>query len=118
MATCVACGETSPLISEALGACVDCLRSGHPEAMASVALHRHRGREEFDLPAQPPRDPEGIAYYCPHVGGGTWAVWRGDRWIVVRGMSQQRMTQLYQSIGAAGDHIIGNIKASLGADSP
>lgn len=56
---CSVCGKRSPLISEAIGVCAECLRSD-PGA-ADVALERHkRERAQQGLPPEPPRDPKGI----------------------------------------------------------
>ena len=60
MAKCAACGKKSFLISDGLGACVDCLRAGRPEALSAVGEKRRQGREGFDLPMKTPQDAGGI----------------------------------------------------------
>lgn len=56
---CEVCGRRSRLTSEAIGVCVECLRSDL--GAAEVALERHRReRVELGLPPNPPRDPSGV----------------------------------------------------------
>lgn len=58
--TCQICDVTSPVISDALGLCPDCI-SRHPEQARKIALGVHaRSRKRWALPGSPPRDPEGI----------------------------------------------------------
>ena len=58
--TCKICEVTSPVISDALGLCPDCI-SRHPEQARKIALGVHaRSRKRWALPGSPPRDPEGI----------------------------------------------------------
>jgi len=60
MSVCIYCGTSSPLISETIGICLTCLRTGS-EGMIDHILEIHRkSRVPFDLPAFPPRDPKGI----------------------------------------------------------
>jgi pyruvate formate lyase activating enzyme len=57
--TCKLCGKKSRLISEAIGVCVDCLRS-NPEAL-KIAMETHYSeRKKWGLPPEPPRAPGGI----------------------------------------------------------
>ena len=56
---CRICGRRSPLISDAVGVCLECLRSD-PSAV-EVALEGHRReRLSLGLPPEPPRDPKGL----------------------------------------------------------
>ena len=56
---CRVCGKRSPLVSEAIGVCLECLRSD-PKAV-EVALEGHRReRLSLGLPPEPPRDPKGL----------------------------------------------------------
>ena len=58
--TCQICDVKSPVISNALGLCPDCI-SRHPEQARKIALGVHaRSRKRWALPGSPPRDPEGI----------------------------------------------------------
>jgi len=51
---CRICGKRSPLVSEAIGVCLECLRSD-PKAV-EVALEGHRReRLSLGLPPEPPR---------------------------------------------------------------
>ena len=68
MGTCTACGKRSPLISGAVGACVDYLRAGDPKTLAAAEDTRRRSRKEFGLPVEAPQDPDGIA--CGLCGRG------------------------------------------------
>jgi len=57
---CISCGKTSPLIASTLSLCVDCIRE-HPEGALSYLEQVHaQTRRRFDLPAEPPRDPQGV----------------------------------------------------------
>ena len=60
MGVCIFCGDSSPLISQAIEICVACLRTGY-NGMIDHLLEAHaKSREPFNLPAVPPRDPGGI----------------------------------------------------------
>jgi pyruvate formate lyase activating enzyme len=61
-AKCQVCGEDF-LVSQTLATCGDCLRDHPREVMQHVAAVQESSRWEFDLPAKPPRDPDGIR--CP-----------------------------------------------------
>jgi len=57
---CKVCGKSSPLISDRLGVCINCLRE-KPEAALEVTNQVHaESRSRFGLPPNPPRDPNGI----------------------------------------------------------
>ena len=60
MVKCVACSREMHLISNALGACVGCLKAGNPEAFSVIAETRRRVRENFNLPIETPRDENGV----------------------------------------------------------
>ena len=60
MGVCRYCGTSSPFISETIGICLTCLRTG-TEGMIDHILEAHRkSRIPFGLPVLPPRDPKGI----------------------------------------------------------
>ncbi len=83
MGRCLVCGREGPLVSDAVGACLDCLRSRPGEALA-VARERHRAwRRSRGLPPAPPRGPDGVpcgicVNRCriPRGGRGYCGVWR------------------------------------------
>jgi len=57
---CRLCGEESVTISEYLGVCIRCLRQ-RPEQALKISERAHAdARKIFGLPAEPPRDPNGI----------------------------------------------------------
>lgn len=57
---CAICGITSEYVAGVLGVCGACI-CNHPDKALPLAMNAHRlSREAFDLPATPPRDPEGI----------------------------------------------------------
>jgi len=60
MGTCIHCGDSSPLISQAIGACLTCLRSGYNGLAEHLFEIHKKSREPFGLPPAPPRDQEGI----------------------------------------------------------
>ena len=60
MGICALCHQESPVISEALGLCGDCIRRT-PERALPHALHVHgETRKPFGLPPSPPRSEEGV----------------------------------------------------------
>jgi len=74
MGVCIYCDASSPLISQAIGICLTCLRTGY-NGMIDHLLEVHgRSREPFNLPAMPPRDPGGIrcnlCYNSCHIAEG------------------------------------------------
>lgn len=58
--TCLLCQRAAPLISTALGICGDCLRDHFAAACQLVDAVHAGSRSEFDLPARPPRHPQGV----------------------------------------------------------
>jgi len=58
--TCAACGSRSPLISEALGSCVVCLRAGDSRALDAAASRHIYYRRAFALPESTPRSQGGL----------------------------------------------------------
>ncbi|MEM2092842.1 MAG: radical SAM protein [Candidatus Bathyarchaeia archaeon] len=61
MGKCQLCGEVSPLISGKLGVCLKCIRKRPKEALDITKEIHARSRAAFGLPAQPPRDEDGIS---------------------------------------------------------
>jgi len=60
---CLACGRQSPLITAILGACADCIRERPDEVLPRIREMQAETRLEFDLPTEPPDDPQGM--HCP-----------------------------------------------------
>ncbi len=61
MARCSLCGKVSSLISAELGVCLSCIRE-QPENALQIAMVAHRRiRAAYGLPADPPKDPGGVA---------------------------------------------------------
>lgn len=60
---CNVCGQISPLIPAVLGACATCIRSRPDEALPPILKAHGRIRDEFDLPPEAPRTPDGVE--CP-----------------------------------------------------
>ncbi len=59
-ATCQLCGKKSNEVSSALGICLSCIRK-NPKKSLSIASNVHKKiREQFNLPALPPKDDEGV----------------------------------------------------------
>jgi len=56
---CRVCGKRSPLISEAIGVCVECLRS-NPEAVEIAMRTHYTERARWGLPREPPRGARGV----------------------------------------------------------
>jgi len=60
MGKCKICGKSSPLVSEQLGLCKECIVN-KPEAALEIAEKVHaKSRLNFGLPPKPPRNPKGI----------------------------------------------------------
>jgi len=60
MAACALCGRRSPEISEALAACVDCIRVEPEEALGLTRAAHARTRCAFGLPASAPQSTGGV----------------------------------------------------------
>lgn len=56
---CTLCGKRSPLISEVLKVCADCLRTKREQAEACIKQAHIHSREGFDLPPEPPQEEHG-----------------------------------------------------------
>jgi pyruvate formate lyase activating enzyme len=60
MAQCRLCNATNRSISKELGMCLKCIRERPGEALP-IAMQAHKkSRAAFGLPAEPPKDPQGI----------------------------------------------------------
>lgn len=63
---CPVCREER-LLSKAVGVCSRCLREDPEACKPFVERARHRSRRIFGLPAEPPRDPQGLpCHLCVH----------------------------------------------------
>ena len=60
MSTCTSCGLISRLISDGIGACVSCIKTGDSEALEAAQDAHRRQRREFGLPEDAPRDKDGV----------------------------------------------------------
>ncbi len=97
------CGRRSPLISEAIGVCLECLR-GDASAV-EVALERHRReRAALGLPPEPPRDPGGrtcgvcdLSCRIPEGGLGFCGLVRneGGRLVYLSGQPRYAVLEYY-----------------------
>lgn len=56
---CRICGNTSVFISEFLGACSRCIKTAPKKARSSIRKAHKKSKEEFNLPAEPPKVPQG-----------------------------------------------------------
>lgn len=59
-ARCKVCGVESVLVSSAIGVCVDCLRAGREGALKNAVEAHARIRGRYNLPARPPKSPDGL----------------------------------------------------------
>jgi len=57
---CKLCDKKGIGVSEALGVCINCIREKPEEALLYTKEAHDRIRSEFNLPLEPPKDPEGI----------------------------------------------------------
>ncbi len=76
MGRCNSCQKESPLISESLSLCSDCIRAEFRKVLPQLEKSHSLSRERFNLPSTPPRDPNGISCYlcsnqCKIPQGGT-----------------------------------------------
>ncbi len=60
MAQCILCNDTSDLIPEVLGLCLNCIRTDPDKAWAIAEKAHSKTRVPFGLPGTPPDDPDGI----------------------------------------------------------
>ena len=58
-AKCQHCGKESPLISQALGVCLDCIRQDFIAVLPDIQQAHSKARSQFNLPAQPPESETG-----------------------------------------------------------
>jgi pyruvate formate lyase activating enzyme len=68
MATCRICGRSSGEISEALGLCAECIRSGGDRVEDGIQEAHARAREGFGLPLEPPRGGR-VCRFCVNACG-------------------------------------------------
>ncbi len=59
MVKCKGCGRESPLISQSLELCLDCIRSDFERVSSHIERVHQQAREPFNLPSQPPQDEAG-----------------------------------------------------------
>ena len=57
---CRHCGKKSPLISRAVGLCLDCIREDFSEVLPIIEQAHSMARRPFNLPARPPQDEAGL----------------------------------------------------------
>ena len=57
---CQHCGKESPLISQALGLCLDCIRGDFARVLPLIEKAHGAARRPFNLPEQPPRGVVGL----------------------------------------------------------
>lgn len=60
MGRCLICNSKSPLISDSIGVCAKCIREKSNEALEIIGRVRKATREVFSLPAEVPKDPNGL----------------------------------------------------------
>jgi len=61
MARCRVCGLRSPLVASSLGACASCIRADSARVRLSITRAHAKTRWAFELPSEPPSDPEGLS---------------------------------------------------------
>lgn len=60
MGDCRLCHKTGKTISDVIGFCADCIRRNFAEVWPEISSLHAASRKAYGLPAEPPRDPEGI----------------------------------------------------------
>jgi len=60
MTICQNCGRGSPLISQALGLCLDCIRDDFKRVLPLIERAHNQARKPFSLPTQPPKNGAGL----------------------------------------------------------
>jgi pyruvate formate lyase activating enzyme len=60
MGRCINCKKESKLISKALEVCLDCIREDFEKVLPQIQRVHAKSRLEFDLPTEPPKDPQGV----------------------------------------------------------
>jgi len=61
MGKCLVCGESAVTISDSLGVCLKCVREKPKRALEITRRVHAESRAVFGLPAEPPRDADGLA---------------------------------------------------------
>ncbi|GAG66387.1 unnamed protein product [marine sediment metagenome] len=61
MAVCKNCNKESNLISETLDICLECIRKDFKKVSGYIKEVHRKTRKDFDLPEEPPKDPNGIS---------------------------------------------------------
>ena len=68
MGKCRCCGTESLTISSRLGYCGPCLRNHFDQVWPDIQTLHHQSRQDFHLPLEPPRDPQGkTCTLCLHA---------------------------------------------------
>jgi len=57
---CQHCGLKSPLVSQSLGLCSDCIRRHFDRVLPIIKQAHYKAREPFSLPPSPPRAESGV----------------------------------------------------------
>ncbi|MBI5254007.1 MAG: radical SAM protein [Euryarchaeota archaeon] len=57
--SCIICGKTE-LVSSPLNVCLNCIRMKFSDAVPFIKKAHAESRKKFNLPAEPPRDPQGV----------------------------------------------------------
>jgi len=61
MAICSLCGKLSPLISEEIAVCADCIRKSPEDALPLAMKAHYKSRKAFGLPEKPPKNTDGVS---------------------------------------------------------
>lgn len=61
MALCLNCRRKSNLISRTLGVCLECIRKDFKSVSEYIKEAHRKTRTDFNLPKEPPKDPDGIS---------------------------------------------------------
>lgn len=61
MALCINCKRKSNLISRAPGVCLECIRKEFKTVSGYIKEVHRKTRKDFNLPQEPPKDPDGIS---------------------------------------------------------
>jgi uncharacterized Fe-S radical SAM superfamily protein PflX len=61
MTVCINCNKESHLISETLGICLECIRREFKKVSAHIKEAHQKTRQDFDLPKEPPKDPNRVS---------------------------------------------------------
>lgn len=104
MGCCKICGDSSPLISESVGVCGECIRRESPKARGLLDAAHASSRRAFGLPPAPPAAGKNICTFCvnrceiPEGSTGLCGVRKVDRGRLLGGGEPAHVSWYYDPL--------------------